>query len=206
MKSLLHVLSLCLTAVFLTACLNPGTTPPTTYYHLRAVDPAPAPLATLDTPLIVGPVEVSPYLDDPRLVTRPSSHRIDYNELHRWAEPLEKNIAAVVAENLSSLLNTRGITAFNSGSGLRREVHSIRIRITGFEIDEEGTATFKASVAHLSGRETINHAFLRVTDSAPVQGDTPEDRVESLNSLVSDFSVALARELIKKLEKPPQHP
>ncbi len=55
----------------------------------------------------VGPVGLPKYLDRPQIMTRKSKYELHLSELDEWAEPLEDNIADVVARNLRSLMCAR---------------------------------------------------------------------------------------------------
>ena len=54
----------------------------------------------------VSQVELPTYLQDSRLVSRPSEGLIEFRENDRWGEPLEEGIARVLGLNLGRRLNT----------------------------------------------------------------------------------------------------
>ncbi len=58
----------------------------------------------------VGPIYLSEYLDQDQIVTRNSQNRLTLSENARWAEPLADNIAHVMAQNLSLLLQANQVT------------------------------------------------------------------------------------------------
>lgn len=60
----------------------------------------------------VGPVEIPAILDRPQIVTRSGPNRLDMNEFHRWAGPLEDDFARVVAENISILMPTDQVAIY----------------------------------------------------------------------------------------------
>ena len=51
-------------------------------------------------------VRLSQYLQDNRLVYRPTSEIIEFRENERWGEPLEEGICRIVGKNLSQLMRT----------------------------------------------------------------------------------------------------
>ncbi|MGP8049304.1 MAG: membrane integrity-associated transporter subunit PqiC [Desulfobaccales bacterium] len=57
----------------------------------------------------IGPVKLADYLDQSKLVTRPSDHLVVKAEYDRWAGPLKDNFVNVVADNLGALLGTERI-------------------------------------------------------------------------------------------------
>jgi len=99
--------------VFVLSFLGCGTSQPSHFYLLRALSPASASglSETKQSSLSIGlgPVTFPEYLDRPQIVTRASAHEVELAEFHKWAEPLQKNVANVLQENLSALLSTDGI-------------------------------------------------------------------------------------------------
>ena len=60
----------------------------------------------------VGPVNIPGYLDRPQMVSRPSPDTLQFAEFDRWGEPLEKNLARVLADDLSTLLGGANVCVF----------------------------------------------------------------------------------------------
>lgn len=65
-----------------------------------------------DQAIGVGPVKIPDYLDRPQMVTRSSNSRLEFAEFDRWAEPLEKNLVRVLADNLSVMVPSERVYAF----------------------------------------------------------------------------------------------
>ena len=59
-----------------------------------------------ETSFYVKEVRLPQYLQDKRLVSRPSDDTVVFRENDRWGEPLEMGISRVLGQNLSFLLNT----------------------------------------------------------------------------------------------------
>jgi uncharacterized protein len=87
-----------------------GTTGPTKFYVLNALagseTAAPALTARPGIAVGVGPVKIPEYLDRLQIVTRSTMSSLQLAEFERWAEPLEKSIPRILAENLSALLGS----------------------------------------------------------------------------------------------------
>ena len=102
-----------LCAVNFVGCAN---TQPTHFYLLQAMGESAAPVTLESTqPAIslgIGPIDFPKYLDRPQIVTRISAHEINLAEFHKWAEPLQENVANVLEENLSALLSTDRIVQY----------------------------------------------------------------------------------------------
>jgi len=60
----------------------------------------------------VGPVKIADYLNRPQIVSRSSNSGLQFAEFDRWAEPLEKNLTRVLADNLTILLPSERVAMF----------------------------------------------------------------------------------------------
>ena len=146
----------------------------------------------------VGPVHLPGYLDQDQIVTRISQHRVSLSENDRWAEPLEDNIGHVLAQNLSMLLQTDGITA-HPWPGQQRPTYQLEIDILSFDTDTAGKAHLAARwfLHEDKSRQTIAEREIRLTASGA--GISTEQSVASLSKALGAFSVAIAntvRELV----------
>src|SRR5262245_682909 len=95
---------------------------PTRYYVLsptQVLDPTPA-TAVSSAAIGVGPVLIPGYLDRAQIVTRGADDEFDLSQYHRWAEPLDRGIAQVVADNLASQLGSERIAVFPWRGGVAR--------------------------------------------------------------------------------------
>jgi uncharacterized lipoprotein YmbA len=78
---------------------------PSRFYTLNSTatgDGAPA----MPDAVAVGPVSVPALVDRPQFMVQVATNRVEINEFNRWAEPLNDNIARVVAGDLAALLGT----------------------------------------------------------------------------------------------------
>ncbi len=65
-----------------------------------------------DLTIGVGPIKIPAYLDRPQMATRSAPDSLQFAEFEKWAEPLEKNLTRVLAENLAILLSTDRVGVF----------------------------------------------------------------------------------------------
>jgi uncharacterized protein len=139
----------------------------------------------------VGPIHLPGYLDQDQLVTRISQNRLTLSENHRWAEPLEDNIARVLAQNLSMLLQTDQVTV-HPWPGRQRPTYQVEIEVLSFETDTAGTAQLVGRwfLRDVARRQTIAEKETRLTASGA--GTSTEQSVASLSKALGDFSVAIA--------------
>lgn len=150
-------------ALALGAC---GTTPPEAFYTLNPVAP-PRPAAAhagVRFTVAVGPVRVPEMVDRPQLVVRRSANRVDVLEQHRWAQPLQAEIARVLAEDLGSRLPAaRAVPAF-AYAGSQAD-YRVTLDIEQFDATPgQGVAVQalwsvrQAGEAPRSGRSTVREA------------------------------------------------
>lgn len=99
--------------VVLGACAR---TEPARFYLLRPLvgaefeQPSEGAHATADAVAIgIETVELAAYLDRPEIATRQGPYQVRFADFDRWAEPLDENIAQVLADNLSVLLRSKRI-------------------------------------------------------------------------------------------------
>jgi len=88
-------------AVLLGACSG---TVDNRYYLLSAVPPSDTPAAGGKT-IVVSSVHLPGVLDRPELVVRTGAETVDILEFDRWAEPLDKMVPHVLAQDLSFRLS-----------------------------------------------------------------------------------------------------
>ena len=114
----------------LTGC---GRSSPVAYFTLHPT-PAWGTAETLppDMALVVGPVMIPAALDRQLIVTRDAHDNPRFSEYHRWAAPLQKNIAAVLAQNLGSRLGTQRVTPYTA-EDIFPVTHRIVISINRFD-------------------------------------------------------------------------
>jgi uncharacterized protein len=150
--------------------------------------------------LAVGPIHLPEYLDQDELVTRISPTRITVSENDRWAEPLEDNIAQVLAHNLSILLQTNRVIR-HPWPAQQRPSYQLEIDVLNFEPDTAGTAQLVARwfLRDVASGQTIAHneAHLNATAAGP----SSERPVASLSKALGDFSLRIA-DVIRELVRP----
>jgi uncharacterized lipoprotein YmbA len=139
----------------------------------------------------VGPVRLPGYLDQDQIVTRVSQNRLALSENARWIEPLEDNMAGVLAENLSQLLQTDRVTVY-PWPGRERPIYQLEIDVLSFETDTAGTAHLAARwlLRNVETRETIAKKQVRLTASAAAS--PTEQPAASLSQALGNFSKEIA--------------
>ena len=115
-KGFLLILTLLIifAAFMFTGCR--GSAPPVEFYTLNSLSSMQKETNTAATDqnlaIGVGPVLIPTILDRPQIVTRTGLNRLEMDEFHRWAGPLDEDFARVVAENISILLPSDHVAVY----------------------------------------------------------------------------------------------
>jgi uncharacterized protein len=116
----------------LTAC--GGRTPPAKFYTLQPVEQSSTGKTfPLDVTLAVGPVAIPAALDRAEIVTRDAGNEVSFSEYHRWAGPLEEDIASVMAQNIATQLETERVTPFTRENIFFQPTHRVVININRYD-------------------------------------------------------------------------
>lgn len=159
-----------------------GSTPPTRWFVLVPTAPVPGTLARPDLSVEVEPVVLPASLQRPQLVTRIGQHELHLADFERWAEPLEDNIGAVLAEDLGRLLGTERVW---SGAGRPAGQTTWRVAVEVLRLDgEPGDELVLVARWMLSDGDGTTRSTGRTRHAEPLADDAPETFVRSLNLCV----------------------
>lgn len=123
-------------------------------------------LAELQNTFYLRQIELPYYLQENRIINRPSSGKIEFLENERWGEPLAEGIGRVLGLNLSQMLNSPFYSVFphRQKVGTRFEV-GVNInrfeRVAGSKVLFEGTWQLfandlkKGSHPIMNGKESV---------------------------------------------------
>ena len=117
----MHKFAIAAVALALAAALATGcsSVPPVRFYVVTPLAGAAPAAAASGTRVVVAGVRLPGYLERPQLVTRSGDNRLQLEEFHQWGGNLAKDLARVMAENLSRLLGSDAVVA---------EPHTLRLR------------------------------------------------------------------------------
>lgn len=187
------LLATCLGMLALSACSIKSETAPSRFYMLRALpaDTAdPGAGGEAGPVLALGPVRIPAYLDRPQIVTQAPGAEVKLSEFERWAEPLEDNVAAVLADNLARLVPTGRISAYpeqlQADPDLRITVDLIR-----FDGPLGGEVVLEARWSLIPGAEEAERRTRRSRFVQRAGGAAYADLVEAMSRTLD----ALSREL-----------
>jgi uncharacterized lipoprotein YmbA len=140
---------------------------PSRYYLLSAMSPPESPGDDQGLAIGVGPIEFPKYLDRPQIVTRGSRNRLVLGEFDRWAAPLDRDFAGVLAENLAALLSTDDVVHYPWRRAVRVD-YQIIVTVSRFDATRDGEALLHVrwSICDGDGRTVVPPRASRIAESA----------------------------------------
>jgi hypothetical protein len=140
-----------------------------------------------DLTIGVGPIKIAEYLDRPQMVTRSTPDSLQFAEFDKWAEPLDKNLARVLAENLSILLSTDRVVVF-PWAGSMHPLYQVTVDVAQLEYTVDGKAMLVAnwSVFGDDGQKLLTTKRSRL--SVPVQSTGFEEIASAQSRAVEEMS------------------
>ena len=173
--------------------LEACTSTPSRFYilsSLSASETIPATAAEQGPVIGVGPITLPKYLDRPQIVTRAGSNQLALAEFDRWAEPLQDNVARVLAENLARLIPTDQVLLHAWPRSATLD-YQVTVEVLHFEGWLGGESRLLALWSILDGAE-LTLWSQRASLNAPVRGREYEAMVVAMNQLLEWLSRDLA--------------
>ncbi|BBL72303.1 hypothetical protein MoryE10_29090 [Methylogaea oryzae] len=119
-----------------------GRNPPTHYYLLQALAARDAVVASVPV-LGVGPVTLRRYLNRDAIVTGAGGGELLLADFEHWAEPLQDNVAQVLADNLGRLAGASQVLAYPWPHTRPVDVQ-VEVDIGQFHAEADGTVVLQA--------------------------------------------------------------
>jgi uncharacterized lipoprotein YmbA len=175
--------------IFALACFGRGTERLPRLYVLDAVVPV-TESAKTDLSVGVGPIVLPKRLDRPQILTRSSENEVEISEFDRWAEPLEKSFAGVLAEDLSRAIPSDRITLY-PWSRTTPIDFQVAVAVTRFEREPDGVVTLAARWRLIGpgGREVRPQQNSSYRESA---GDSTGELVAAMSRAIAAFAQDIA--------------
>ena len=195
--SIRAVLASSLALLSVVGCSFKSETAPSRFYLLR---PLPADAAaearggSAGPVIALGPVNVAAYLDRPQIVTRAPGAEVKISEFERWAEPLEDNVAAVLADNLARLVPTERVSAYPARLLLDFDIR-VTVDVIRFDGVLGGDVVLDARWILLSGAGEAEAHMQRSQFVQPTGGPGYADLVEAMSRTLDALSRELALEV-----------
>jgi uncharacterized lipoprotein YmbA len=166
---------------------------PSRFYILNtlpASETVQAPAAERGPVIGVGPITLPKYLDRPQIVTRASRNQLALGEFDRWAEPLQDNVARVLAENLVRLIPTDQVLLHPWPRSATLD-YQVSMEVLHFDGWLGGESMLLARWSILDGAE--RELFNRMVHlHAPTGGQDYEAMVVAMNQMLEMLSRDIA--------------
>jgi uncharacterized lipoprotein YmbA len=168
----------------------------TRYYLLEPAMPgASVALSTEVRELAVGPVTVSAYLDQSRIVTRARDDVVQLREDDRWAMPLEDSARELILRRLAERLPNTNVTPFPGTAELSQAARRVAIDIFRLDGSINGEATLAAQWRVFDPNARTWSATQRFTESTVVTGTAIRDLVAAHGVLLESLADTIAQSL-----------
>ena len=144
----------------------------------------------------VGPISWPRYLDQPRIVTRAGTNRLEASEFNRWGGSLEDDFSRTVIRNLSSLLQSELVMSYRHSSRFA-PVYRVEMDVQQFDGQLGGDVILDAKwsiIAETSGE------FEKVATST-IQKSTSGSDYEALVNASSMAVAQLSEEIAAQLAR-----
>lgn len=179
---------------------------PSNFYVLNSLSPTEVSRESISvgSGVAVGldPVNMPEYLDRPEIVSRGSGNELELGEFDRWAEPLDRNIERVVAQNLSVLLDTDRVFVLPARRRLDLR-YRVEIDILRFNLVKQGETLLEVRWAVLDGAAERELLIAKSTYASPVAVQNYDAVVSSMNENLAELSREIAT-AISSLENGPR--
>ena len=157
---------------------------------LSASETMPATAAAQGPVIGVGPITLPKYLDRPQIVTRVGRNQLALGEFDRWAEPLQDNVARVLAEHLARLVPTDQILLHPWPRSATLD-YQVSVEVLQFDGWLGGESTLLARWSILDGAE--HELFNRMVHlHAPTGGQDYDAMVVAMNQMLETLSRDIA--------------
>jgi uncharacterized lipoprotein YmbA len=144
----------------------------------------------------VGPVSWPRYLDQPRIVTRVGTNRLEDDEFNRWGGSLEDGFVRTVIKNLSGMLHSELVVNYRRSEHFA-PMHRVEIVVNQFDgqIGESVILDAKWSIiSEASGK-------LEMVSTSTIQKDTSGPGYDALVSASSLAVAQLSEEIAVQLDR-----
>ena len=144
----------------------------------------------------IGPVEIPQILDRPQIVTRTGPNKLKVDEFHRWAGPLQAEIAKVLAQNISLLLDTEQVVVFPWEAGFK-PLYRVTVDIRSFE-GQLGENVVLEAVWRVSDQEDQK---VQIIKTSVIKEALSTTDYETLVAAKSQTIAQLSREIAQEIQR-----
>ena len=186
----------------LTGCLSKEA-PETRFFVLSPIEVAQNAAAQSSADALsleLASVRLPPYLERPQLVIRVGGNQLKLLEFEQWGGNLSKNLARVVAHNLSRLLGTTNISIAPQRAPLPADAR-IEIEIMQFERlpDQHVHLIAHWRLLGARGQPALATRLTRLRSENATTSDQIEGTVAAMSELVGELSMLIADQIRRQI-------
>ena len=178
------LLALILSCLNIAACTK---SPLQVEYHYLSVEAKQSSIKTAaPSPLLIGPVQTSVFLNQGPIVKQHSSHSADLLEQHQWAGNLDEMLSQVLTQNLINTLGSEEVYPYpenSSNSGIRLSVNFFH-----FEENSDGKAYLEARWKIISNKDQTILYSSSSKQSRILAGSDSDALAKALSFCVTELS------------------
>ena len=188
---------LLIVALLLSGCLS-RSSPKVTYYSLltmKQLGDVQAVASLPDVKLGIGPIAIPDSLKRSQIATRQYGNQYEFDEFNRWAGVLERDLTAVIGDNLGHLLGVEKIGFFPWMTYFEPSYRVIIdvIRLDG-AIDGEAVLSARWAISNTEGREFL--VGKKSDYSQPLEDASYASLIKAKSQLVAKLSKEIAGEIV----------
>ena len=144
----------------------------------------------------VGPISWPRYLDQPRIVTRAGTNRLEASEFNRWGGSLEDDFSRTVIRNLSSLLRSELVMNYRRSAHLA-PVYRVEMDIQQFDGQLGGDVILEAKWSIIGEASGELEKVATSTIQKSTSGSDYEALVNASSMAVAQLSEEIAAQLAR---------
>jgi uncharacterized lipoprotein YmbA len=182
------------TGVALFGCIGKSS-PQVTFYSLLSMEQIGTTVAApagSDLKIGIGPITIPEALKRAQIVTRDAHNVYRFDEYHRWAGTLDKDIATILGDNLGDLLGTDKVASFPWMLHFK-PTHRVIVDITQFDGELAGEAVLSARWTIIDQGGTASLASGRSVFRQTAEGSDYTALVKAESLLLADLSREVAQ-------------
>ena len=164
---------------------------PVRQYTLTPETPMQAlPIKAAPQAILIGPVKLASYLDQPRMVRRYNTTQIDSVTGHQWAGNLTEMISNKLVAEMGALLQPSPVFAY-PGTAIFTQGRRVALEILRFEGTEDKTAIIEArwTLFDLTDKSILK------TQSSLIHTPLTDDSYEALATALSQGLTKISQEI-----------
>lgn len=172
----------------------------TTFYLLKSIEPSTSLTQNNNTEqkprhIYLNTVKFPDYLDRPQMVLREDDYQLQFNEFHRWAEPLSDNFTQVLSENLTARLDPP-YTVITDALHRTEASYQLLITVLRLDVSTDNQAVLKTKWRLLSKSDHVLIDYQTDQWRIPIKKTHYRSGVEAQSKAIALFTDQIAKAIL----------